>query len=234
MKTRRRIFSLCAVLALALVPTAWAASQAENEQARDYFTDVVTPLERVDYAAALYANARATARAGDALCARDTAQWAGEIAGRVQAAVESMMWDEASRFYYSLRETDDAKAWVKEIVGFYPFAFELAPAEHEDALGLLFDPDEFWTEEGRTRVTWFTPLTCSRNGTRRMRSGSSASTQRLPQLRRPARCGGPRRPGRLAIRTHMKWGSEYAERHDLSSLRLLGSVGEPISPEAWV
>src|SRR5437868_4747171 len=37
-----------------------------------------------------------------------------------------------------------------------------------------------------------------------------------------------------AIRTHMKWGPEYAQKHDLSSLRLLGSVGEPINPEAWV
>src|SRR5437588_357705 len=37
-----------------------------------------------------------------------------------------------------------------------------------------------------------------------------------------------------AIRTHMKWGPEFAEKHDLSSLRLLGSVGEPINPEAWV
>jgi acetyl-CoA synthetase len=37
-----------------------------------------------------------------------------------------------------------------------------------------------------------------------------------------------------AIRTHMKWGPAYAERHDLSSLRLLGTVGEPINPEAWV
>ncbi len=37
-----------------------------------------------------------------------------------------------------------------------------------------------------------------------------------------------------AIRTHMKWGPEYAAKHDLSSLRLLGSVGEPINPEAWV
>jgi acetyl-CoA synthetase len=32
----------------------------------------------------------------------------------------------------------------------------------------------------------------------------------------------------------MKWGSEFPESHDLSSLRLLGSVGEPINPEAWV
>ena len=31
----------------------------------------------------------------------------------------------------------------------------------------------------------------------------------------------------------MKWGTEHAEKHDLSSLRLLGSVGEPINPEAW-
>jgi len=37
-----------------------------------------------------------------------------------------------------------------------------------------------------------------------------------------------------AIRSFMKWGTEYPERHDLSSLRLLGSVGEPINPEAWV
>ena len=36
------------------------------------------------------------------------------------------------------------------------------------------------------------------------------------------------------IRTHMKWGPEYAQKHDLSSLRLLGTVGEPINPEAWI
>ena len=37
-----------------------------------------------------------------------------------------------------------------------------------------------------------------------------------------------------AIRSFMKWGDEYPRRHDMSSLRLLGSVGEPINPEAWV
>ncbi|MET8425052.1 acetate--CoA ligase [Nocardia sp. NPDC004860] len=35
------------------------------------------------------------------------------------------------------------------------------------------------------------------------------------------------------IRTFMKWGREIPDSHDLSSLRLLGSVGEPINPEAW-
>jgi acetyl-CoA synthetase len=37
-----------------------------------------------------------------------------------------------------------------------------------------------------------------------------------------------------AIRAHMKWGPEHAQKHDLSSLRLLGTVGEPINPEAWI
>ncbi|CAB4340964.1 MAG: acetate--CoA ligase [Actinobacteria bacterium] len=37
-----------------------------------------------------------------------------------------------------------------------------------------------------------------------------------------------------AIRTFMKWGDDFPAQHDLSSLRLLGSVGEPINPEAWM
>jgi acetyl-CoA synthetase len=37
-----------------------------------------------------------------------------------------------------------------------------------------------------------------------------------------------------AIRAFMKWGDEHPKRHDLSRLRLLGSVGEPINPEAWI
>ena len=37
-----------------------------------------------------------------------------------------------------------------------------------------------------------------------------------------------------AIRTFMKWGDDLPARHDLSSLRILGTVGEPINPEAWI
>ena len=37
-----------------------------------------------------------------------------------------------------------------------------------------------------------------------------------------------------AIRAFMKWGTDWPSKHDMSSLRLLGSVGEPINPEAWV
>ncbi len=37
-----------------------------------------------------------------------------------------------------------------------------------------------------------------------------------------------------AIRTFMKWGPEWPDKHDMSSLRVLGTVGEPINPEAWI
>jgi acetyl-CoA synthetase len=37
-----------------------------------------------------------------------------------------------------------------------------------------------------------------------------------------------------AIRAFMRWGPEYPQKHDMGTLRLLGSVGEPINPEAWV
>jgi acetyl-CoA synthetase len=37
-----------------------------------------------------------------------------------------------------------------------------------------------------------------------------------------------------AIRAFMKWGTDWPAKHDLSSLRLLGTVGEPINPEAWI
>ncbi len=37
-----------------------------------------------------------------------------------------------------------------------------------------------------------------------------------------------------AIRTFMKWGDHHVSKHDLSSLRLIGTVGEPINPEAWI
>ena len=37
-----------------------------------------------------------------------------------------------------------------------------------------------------------------------------------------------------AIRAFIKWGEQYPLKHDLSSLRLLGTVGEPINPEAWM
>jgi acetyl-CoA synthetase len=37
-----------------------------------------------------------------------------------------------------------------------------------------------------------------------------------------------------AIRTFMRWGDEWPEKYKLDTLRLLGTVGEPINPEAWM
>ena len=37
-----------------------------------------------------------------------------------------------------------------------------------------------------------------------------------------------------AVRLFIKWGTDWVHKHDLSSLRLLGTVGEPINPEAWM
>ena len=37
-----------------------------------------------------------------------------------------------------------------------------------------------------------------------------------------------------AIRSFMKWGLSHIKKHDLSSLRLLGTVGEPINPDVWL
>ena len=37
-----------------------------------------------------------------------------------------------------------------------------------------------------------------------------------------------------AIRSFIRWGEDWPSKHDLSSLRLLGTVGEPINPEAWM
>src|SRR5258707_190052 len=86
-----------------------------------------------------------------------------------------------------------------------------------------------------------------RGGAARRGRGRRAPTRRWgPRpASRPTPCSGPPATmlrskggatprGPTAIRAHMKWGPEHAQKHDLSSLRLLGSVGEPINPEAWI
>jgi len=104
-----------------------------------------TPLERVDYAAALAANAAAVARAAAVLGLADVATAARAVAESTTAAIDASMWHEPTGFYYSLRARDGAMAMVREVAGYYPLSFGLAPPEHERALKLLFDPAEFWT-----------------------------------------------------------------------------------------
>src|SRR5215471_16917490 len=47
-------------------------------------------------------------------------------------------------------------------------------------------------------------------------------------------CTRAQQTGPTAIRAFIRWGDEWVKKHDLSSLRLLGTVGEPINPEAWM
>jgi len=113
------------------------ASEKENE----------TALERVDFTCYLYANAVAVAEMYDALGEADKASAFRARAEQIRAAVLDSMWDGKDAFFFSLRESDNEPARVKEIVGFYPFAFRLAPAEgkYNAAFKALPDRTEFWT-----------------------------------------------------------------------------------------
>jgi hypothetical protein len=103
-------------------------------------------LERVDFASFVFANARgvaelATAAGDTALAAEFSAE-----AARIQRAALSQLWDDETRFFYPQRATDNARAPLRELHGFFPFTTELAPNEprYTAALAALVDPQEFW------------------------------------------------------------------------------------------
>ena len=105
-------------------------------------------IERVDFASYLYANARAVAEVAAARGDAVTQQEFEEMATAIQNAVLTKMWREEDHFFYDLREEDDVVAEVREVVGFYPFAFDLPPANEREYLAIfdyLTDEAEFWT-----------------------------------------------------------------------------------------
>ena len=103
-------------------------------------------LERADYVAYHYGNARATAAAFAELGDASRAAEFNALADRIQRQCLYWMWDSQDRFFYSIRESDAAVALCREIVGFYPFYTRLAPdqPEYVAALRYMIDPDEFW------------------------------------------------------------------------------------------
>lgn len=103
-------------------------------------------LERADLVAYHYGNARATADAYRALHRLDDAREMDRIAQVIQEAALTKLWDSADGWFYAVREHDDAVAKCQEIVGFYPFAFGLAPPlrEFSRAYRFLADPAYFW------------------------------------------------------------------------------------------
>jgi hypothetical protein len=103
-------------------------------------------LERVDFASFAYANAAAVAElaaiAGDDALRREFA----DHAARIRTAALARLWDDQSQFFYPQRAHDDARAPIRELHGFFPFATGLAPDEprYTAALGKFVDPNEFW------------------------------------------------------------------------------------------
>ncbi len=103
-------------------------------------------LERADFASFVYANAAAVAElaafAGDEALAAEFRQQAD----RVRAATLAQLWDDETRFFYPQRAQDDARAPIRELHGFFPFATGLAPNEprYTAALAALIDPQDFW------------------------------------------------------------------------------------------
>ncbi len=103
-----------------------------------------TPLWRPDYTAYYYANARAVAEALRELGNNKEAEKFDGLALRIKAAAENIFWDQKSGFFYSVKVGTDGKAWVKEVVGVYPYAFELPDKSKASGLSTILAEDEFW------------------------------------------------------------------------------------------
>lgn len=110
----------------------------------DYDTKKETNLYRPDYTAYYYANARAVASMCRETGNDDFARAFDRLADRTKAAVISRMWDPVSEYFYSIKTGTDDKAWVKEVVGIYPFAFNLPNKQQLGAFRSLLDTEEFW------------------------------------------------------------------------------------------
>jgi len=106
-------------------------------------------LERVDLTAYVYGNAKNLSKiyalVGDA---HGETKYR-EIAEKIRAAMETAMWDETTKFFYSLEPASGNKALVKEVVGVYPFYFSMfegdSAARYLSAWNSILDPAEFWT-----------------------------------------------------------------------------------------
>lgn len=106
-------------------------------------------LERVDLTAYVYGNAANLAKILSAIGDKTGAEKYTQIASKIRSAVESVMWDPASSYFYSVAPDTGEKAMVKEVIGVYPFYFSMFGPEHGKpylaAWHSILDPNEFWT-----------------------------------------------------------------------------------------
>ena len=104
-------------------------------------------LERVDLTAYVYGGARNLAKilrtVGDA---QGSAHY-NVVAEKIKGATLDVMWDNDTKFFYSIEPDTHEKAMVKEVVGVYPFYFSMPPTDSEylDAWLSVLDPEELWT-----------------------------------------------------------------------------------------
>ena len=101
-----------------------------------------SPLKRVDRSIYGYLNFSGLAElctlAGD-----PDAEWFRSKAAQMRSDVLGKMWDEPSGFFYDLHHQTDARAYVKNIVAFYPFWAGITEEKHLRALSYLFSADYF-------------------------------------------------------------------------------------------
>ncbi|HEV2473836.1 MAG TPA: hypothetical protein VGS41_14265, partial [Chthonomonadales bacterium] len=106
-----------------------------------------THLRRVDLTSYNYGNAAAVAKIYRLLGRNADAARMQKLADETRSAVLAKMWNPADRWFESLRYTDYKQSPAKEIIGLYPFAFDLPPPGkgYESAWDVALDPAKFWT-----------------------------------------------------------------------------------------
>ncbi len=117
-----------------------------------------TNLYRPDYTAYYYANAMAVAQMYRVLGDKYKAADFLTLADLVRLAMTELMWDPATRYFYSVKTGTDEKAMVKEVVGIYPFAFGIPTRAQAGAFDSILDPSEFWGPWKVTSCTMKCPM----------------------------------------------------------------------------
>ncbi len=156
-------------------PNHWATGM-EWQPAWFYFDNYdrtkETALWRPDYTVYYYANAVAVADALRELGKRDEAAKFDALAKRIKGAVQNILWDSKTNYFYSVKVGTSQKAWVRECVGIYPFAFALPDNENSypAAFQWILAEDDFWGKWPITscsmRCPMYTPKVqlCNWNG----------------------------------------------------------------------
>jgi len=123
----------------------FAAYQTGGQDGTD--RKYMTPLRRVDLSAYNYANARTAADVYRELGRNEDSVRLQKLADETRAALVSQMWDAEAHWFLSLRASDGTPAPAKEIIGLYPFTFEIPPhgKGYEAAWNDALDPKLFWT-----------------------------------------------------------------------------------------